>query len=127
MKELGEQAKQSLLKAQAQMKKQYDHYRQDKRDYNIGDQVWLEATNLKTKRPTKKFDDKQVGPFTILEKISELAYKLKILPSWRHHPVFNEALLTPYIPPSYPSQTTPKPPPELDTEGIPVYEVEKII
>jgi hypothetical protein len=41
--------------------------------------------------------------------------------------IFNEALLTPYIPPSYPSQMTPRPPPELDTEGIPVYEVEKII
>jgi hypothetical protein len=56
-----------------------------------------------------------------LEKVSELAYKLKIPPSWHHHLVFNEALLTPYIPPSYPSQSIPRPPPELNTEGIPVY------
>jgi hypothetical protein len=82
MKELGDQAKQSLLKAQVQMKKQYDHHRQDTRDYNIRDQVWLEATNPKSKRPTKKLDDKQVGPFTILEKVSELAYKLKIPLPW---------------------------------------------
>jgi Chromo (CHRromatin Organisation MOdifier) domain len=127
MKELGEQAKQSLLKAQVQMKKQYDCHRQDKRDYNIGDQVWLEATNLKTKRPTKKFDDKRIGPFMILEKVGESADKLKIPPSWQHYPVFNEALLTPYTPQSYPSQTTPRPPPELDTEGVLVYKVEKII
>jgi hypothetical protein len=93
----------------------------------MGDQVWLEATNLKTKRPTKKLDDKRVSPFMILEKVGESAYKLKIPPSWRHHLVFNEALLTPCIPPSYPSQMTPIPPPELDTEGVPVYEVEKII
>jgi hypothetical protein len=39
MREVGEQAKQSLLKAQVQMKKQYDHHQQDKRDYKIGDQV----------------------------------------------------------------------------------------
>jgi Chromo (CHRromatin Organisation MOdifier) domain len=68
-----------------------------------------------------------VGPFTILEKVSESAYKLKIPLSWQHHPVFNKALLTPYTPPSYLSQTTSRPPPELNTEGIPVYEVEKII
>jgi hypothetical protein len=82
MKELGEQAKKSLLKAQVQMKQQYNQHRKDTREYNIGDQVWLEATNLKTKRPTKKLDDKQVGPFTILKKIGESAYKLKIPPSW---------------------------------------------
>jgi Chromo (CHRromatin Organisation MOdifier) domain len=52
---------------------------------------------------------------------------LKIPPSWWHYLVFNKALLTPYTPPSYPSQTTPRPPPELNTEGIPVYEVERII
>jgi hypothetical protein len=63
----------------------------------------------------------------ILEKIGKSAYKLKIPPSWQHHLVFNEVLLTPYIPPSYPSQTTPRPPPELDTKRVPVYEVEKII
>jgi hypothetical protein len=62
-----------------------------------------------------------------LEKVGESAYKLKILPSWQYYPVFNEALLTPYTPPSYLSQTIPRPPPELDTEGVPVYEVEKII
>jgi Chromo (CHRromatin Organisation MOdifier) domain len=62
-----------------------------------------------------------------LEKVSESAYKLKIPPAWRHHLVFNEVLLTPYTPPSYPFQTIPRPPPELDTEGVPVYKVEKII
>jgi hypothetical protein len=55
------------------------------------------------------------------------AYKLKILLSWYYYSIFNEALLTPYIPPSYLSQMTPRPPPELDTKGIPVYEVERII
>jgi hypothetical protein len=92
----------------------------------MGDQVWLEATNLKIKQPTKKLDNKQVGPFMILEKVSKLAYKLKIPPSLQHHLIFNEALLTPYISLSYPSQPIPRPPPKLNTKGIPVYEVERI-
>jgi hypothetical protein len=49
MKELGERATQALEKANSQMKKQFDKHRQPLREYSIGDKVWLEATNLKTK------------------------------------------------------------------------------
>jgi hypothetical protein len=63
------------------MKKQFDKHRQPPYKYSIGDKVWLEATNLKTKQPTKKMDDKQVGPFEILKKVSEVAYKLKFPPT----------------------------------------------
>jgi hypothetical protein len=58
MKELGEQATKALEKANSQIKKQFDKHCQSPREYSIGDKVWLEATNLKTKRPTKKMDDK---------------------------------------------------------------------
>jgi hypothetical protein len=40
------------------MKKQYNKYYNDPQDYSIRDKVLLEATNLKTKQPTKKMDDK---------------------------------------------------------------------
>jgi Chromo (CHRromatin Organisation MOdifier) domain len=127
MKELGEQATKALEKTNSQMKKQFNKYCQSPCQYSIGDKVWLEATNLKTKQPTKKMDDKQVGPFKILKKVSIAAYKLKLPSTWRHHSVFNESLLTPYIAPKFPSQTIPRPPPELDEEGVPLYEVEKIL
>jgi transposase InsO family protein len=58
MKELGEQATKALEKANSQMKKQFDKHHQPLCEYSIGDKVWLEATNLKTKRPTKKMDNK---------------------------------------------------------------------
>jgi hypothetical protein len=58
MKELGEQVMKALEKANSQMKKQFNKHRQSPREYSIRDKVWLEATNLKTKRPTKKMDDK---------------------------------------------------------------------
>jgi Chromo (CHRromatin Organisation MOdifier) domain len=96
-------------------------------EYSIGDKVWLEATNLKTKRPTKKMDDKQVGPFKILKKVGAVAYKLKLPSTWHHHPIFNKLLLMPYTAPTFPSQTIPRPPPELNEEGVPLYEVEKIL
>jgi Chromo (CHRromatin Organisation MOdifier) domain len=79
------------------------------------------------KRPMKKLDDKRLGPFLILEKIGKSAFKLDIPQSWKHHPVFNEALLTRFIPASFKGQDIPRPPPKLDEEGIAVYEVELII
>jgi hypothetical protein len=75
----------------------------------------------------KKLNNKHLGPFLILEKIGESAFKLNIPRSWKHHPIFNEALLTRFIPASFKRQDIPKPPLELDKEGIAVYEVESIV
>jgi hypothetical protein len=75
----------------------------------------------------KKLDNKHLGPFLILEKIGKSAFKLNIPRSWKHHPVFNEALLTRFIPASFKGQDIPRPPPELEEEGITVYEVEFIM
>jgi hypothetical protein len=72
-------------------------------------------------------DDKRVGPFEILKKVGVAAYNLKLPSTWHHHSVFNKSLLMPYTAPTFPSQTIPRPPPELDEEGVPLYEVEKIL
>jgi Chromo (CHRromatin Organisation MOdifier) domain len=109
------------------MKDNYNRHRSPSQNLQIGEHVWLEATNIHTKRPMKKLDDKRLGPFLILEKIGESAFKLDIPRSWKHHPVFNEALLTRFIPTSFKGQDIPRPPPELDEEGIAIYEVESIM
>ncbi|SJL16240.1 uncharacterized protein ARMOST_19760 [Armillaria ostoyae] len=55
------------------------------------------------------------SPFMILYgQTGASAYKLKLPPHWKIHPHFNEKLLTPYIPPSFPNQEQPPPPPPLD-------------
>ena len=47
-----------------------------------------------TRRPSKKFDVRYLGPFKILERIGKLAYRLDLPPSMvRLHPVFNVSLL----------------------------------
>jgi hypothetical protein len=40
----------------------------DARQYNVGDKIWLEATNITMDRPIRKFDDKRHGPFIIFER-----------------------------------------------------------
>jgi hypothetical protein len=49
--------------------------------------------------PTKKLDDRRLGPYEILEKAGTSAYKLRLPETDQSHPVFNEAKLTPYVEP----------------------------
>jgi hypothetical protein len=90
------------------MKRAYDRKRGESREYRPGDKVYLEGTNITTDRPIKKLDDKRHGPFAVIKKVGASSYKLKLPATWKKiHPVFNEIYLTPYTPPSYPSQKQP--------------------
>ncbi len=116
----------ALEKTAENMKRQYDKKKQKACNYQVGDKVWLDTTNLHLPRPKKKLDDKRVGPFTILDKAGASAYKLKLPPHWKIHPCFNEKLLTPYILPTFPNQEVlPPPPPDLinDEEEFEIKEI----
>ena len=63
--------------------------------FKKGDKVFLSQQNLKTKRPSKKLDNLQLGPFEILETIGLVNYKLRLLPGMRIHNVFYKKLLEP--------------------------------
>jgi hypothetical protein len=127
MKEISDEASSSLAIAQEQMKRYYDRTRGIAKNYQVGDKVWLEGYNITTDRPSKKLEDKRYGPFQILKRIGKSAYLLKLPPTWKAlHPVFNEAVLSPYTPPQFPSQKPPPPPPPVDAKNN-IYEVEEII
>ena len=93
-----------------------------------GQRVWLDARNLKTFRPSKKLDQKKLGPFKIVKKIGRSAYQIQLPASWtRIHPVFNEVLLTPVDDPRFIQQKEPEPPGPINMEGEPEYEVEEVV
>jgi hypothetical protein len=78
MKTLQEKASHSLTQATKSMKNNYDQHHSPSQNLQIGEHVWLKATNICTKRPMKKLDDKHLGSFLILEKIGESTFKLNI-------------------------------------------------
>ncbi len=80
MSQIHAETRNTLEKAADNMKKQYDKKKQKARDYQVGNKVWLDATNLRLPRLKKKLDDKCIGPFTILDKAGAAAYKLKLPP-----------------------------------------------
>lgn len=111
------------------MKRFYDRHQGEARQYEIGDHVWVEGTNLTSDRPFGKFGERRYGPFKILEKIGASAYKLELPRNWhRVHPVFNEVLLSPHHGPAFDNQLeVPPPPPEIinDEEQFPVEAIIK--
>src|SRR6202790_3456885 len=93
----------------------------------IGDQVWLDARNIKTKRPSKKLDHKKLGPFPITEKVSIHAYHLGLPCAMNQiHNVFHVRLLEPVQPDPFPHRMQPPPPP-IEIDGELEYEIAEIV
>jgi hypothetical protein len=70
--------------------------------YAVGQEVWLDAQNLKTECPTRKLSLWWLSPFKILGPVPQDAhypstYRLALLPSWKIHPVFHVSLLWPAL------------------------------
>src|SRR6202040_3656655 len=120
-------AREAMEKAAVAMKKSYDVGKCPGHEYSKGDLVWLDTQNLKMDRPSKKLDNKWAGPFPVEEKVGPAGYCLKLPWAWHIHRVFNEVLLTPYCPPSFPSQSLPLPPPPMIDDDHLEYEVEAIL
>lgn len=57
--------------------KQYNKHHINK-SFQIGDEVYLQAKNIKTIRPNVKLDHQQLGPFTILNTVGNQLYKLQL-------------------------------------------------
>ena len=127
MKKVRQEAEAALRQAAERMKDQYDKHARPSIEYSPGDKVYLESTNLKTNRPSKKLDDKRLGPFEVVKKVGPAAYKLKLPSTWPAiRPQFNEQYLSPYKPAQYRNQQNPPPPPPIEVEEGIEYSVESI-
>ena len=66
--------------------------------FTVGDHVKLETSHLRlSEQPSSKFRDRFIGPFTISEVVSPVAYRLSLPSSMsRVHPVFHVSKLLPW-------------------------------
>jgi len=126
MSQLHDTLQAEMTEVQLRHKEYYDAGRKSDPNLQSGDSVWLLPRNIRTTRPCKKLDYKKIGPFKILARIGESAYKLDLLPSMRIHNTFHISLLEPYHDNKFSSQRA-QPPPPIIIEGEPEYELEQII
>ena len=124
--EVQKNTKESLEKAAEDMKKFYDRHRNKTPEFEVGQKVLLDNSNLALNRPSRKLAEKYSGPFEIIEKIGTHAYRLKLPDYWKNvHPVWNVSKIFPYNEdPENPNFT--RPPADV-IEGEPEWEVEEIL
>src|SRR5436309_2045740 len=84
-------ATEALKKSQEAMVKTANRKRKDM-TYEPGDMVFLSSKNIKTTRPSKKLDDKMLGPFKVLAAVGT-SYRLQLPVTMRIHDVFHPSLL----------------------------------
>ncbi|TFY83392.1 hypothetical protein EWM64_g622 [Hericium alpestre] len=64
--------------------------------YQVGNKVWLDATNLKTSHLATKLAPKHYGPFSITKVLGPVTFALALLPTWKIHSVFHASYLSPF-------------------------------
>ncbi len=122
----------SLTLAKAHQERNANKSRRDL-TFDVGDRVLLNSQHVhlasQALRPSKKLQHRFIGPYTVISKVSPVAYKLALPPDLRIHPVFHVSLLRPYMDPaSVPYRPPPvTPPPAVSIDGHQEYEVDRIL
>jgi Integrase zinc binding domain/Chromo (CHRromatin Organisation MOdifier) domain len=114
----------AMTHAQQVQENATNRFRQQAPSFKVGDKVWLNLTNIRTTRTSKKLDAKH-AKFTVIEVVGSHSYRLDTPPGI--HNVFHSKLLRPASSDPLPSQIQDdtQPPPQIigDDEE---YEVEEI-
>jgi PIN domain nuclease of toxin-antitoxin system len=86
-------ARKCLVAAQ-QRQIAFAHQRRVEKGLSVGDKVLLDTKylNLKHVETNRKLLLKWIGPFEIVQVVGPVAYKLKLNPGWRIHPVFHSVV-----------------------------------
>ena len=113
-----------LWKRVAEQQATYYNKRHENRTYQLGDKVLLRSLNIRTLRPKKKIDHRQLGSFEIIEKIGSQAYRLNLPAKYGAiHSVFHVSLLEPWY-----SRDGKDPEPQaILVEGEEEWEVSKVL
>jgi len=128
MKEIQDEAKAVLEKAQEEIKKYTDRKRAEVDKYKVGDLVMLSTKDLKyqmIERRTEKLTERFVGPYKIKKIVSTNAVELKLLATIKIHPVVNMSRIQRYVG-QVEEQRKEQPAPVI-IEGEEEWEVERIL
>ena len=122
------EAKSALAKAKDDMAWYYNRLRILAPEYQVGDKVYLDVSDICTTRPSQKLTHRYLGPFVLMQKVGRNAYRLQLLaPMSRLHPVFNVVKLLPTPDDPIPGRRAHPPPPPEIVDGEEHYVVERIL
>ena len=96
-----------------------DRHRRDLQ-FAVGDRVWLSTRYLPVKGTARKLSALWAGPFTVLSRVGNVAYKLQLPTDWQVHNVFHVSQLKGSV-----GDVTGES--GIDIEGQIEYEIERIL
>jgi hypothetical protein len=123
-----EQLKKHRQEVQEAMKKTQERLVKESnfKPFQVNDKVWLEGTNLNLPYLSKKLAPRRYGPFKVVAKISNVAYRLELPPTWKIHDSFHASLLTLYKETEKHGLNFLEPPTDI-LDSKPEWEVEKLM
>ncbi|KAF7565972.1 hypothetical protein PtrM4_054060 [Pyrenophora tritici-repentis] len=86
MRDVTEFIREEMIWAQAMQQEYTNRKRLPALAYEVGDEVWLDARNIRTQRASKKLDWKNFGPYRVAKKISSYVYRLDPPATMKIHP-----------------------------------------
>src|SRR6266436_1472420 len=97
--------KENIAQAQERYWKNADKHRVEAPKLNIGDQAYVKAKFFRTRQPSKKLLEKNLGPYDIIGKLGTHSVTLHLLHQFHSvHPVFHMSQLEPAQPNPFPLQ-----------------------
>jgi len=128
MESATEEAKSVIRKVQEDMTRYYNRRRSPAPVFQPGDQVYLDASDIKTTHLSPKLSHRRLGLFEIKRQVEPLAYRLKLPHRLRQlHPVFNVVKLSAIPDDPIPGRKPRAPPPPIVVDGEPEWEVEEVL
>ena len=100
MADIRQFVRKEMIWAQALQEEYVNRKRSPAPTYQVGNMVWLDARNIRTKRPSKKLDSKALGKYRISKIISPYAYRLELPESMKIYPTQHVSLFRPVVPES---------------------------
>src|SRR5258708_13816342 len=119
--------KENIAQAQERYRKNADKHRAEAPELKVGDQAYVKAKFFRTRRPSKKLSEKNLGPFDVIGKPGTHSITLRLPCQFCSiHPVFHVSQLEPARPNPFPLQQQLLPPP-LEVNRETEYEVSEIL
>ncbi|KAJ1570475.1 hypothetical protein NDA15_007623 [Ustilago hordei] len=114
-----------IREAQHRSVNQYNRKHKDI-EFKVGDMVYINRRNWKTRRPTPKLDTRFAGPYPVQERVGRRAYRITLPANLRVHDVFHVSMLEPARTSSLPQRAEQPTIPSLPDEDLD-FEVEALI
>ena len=122
------EAKAALGKAKDDYTQYYNRRRTPAPEFQVGDMVWLDSSDISITRPSRKLAHRRWGPYKVERKVGLASYRLHLPPDLnRLHPVFPVVKLTLATPDPIPGRRSKPPPPPVLVDGNEEFEVEEVL